>query len=294
MSEDRFMELPSGIRLCYRDEGEGDPIVLIIGLGYQLIHWPEALIAALRESGRRVIRFDNRDSGRSSRIGGPEPSFWQKLRGKAPEGGYDLGDMATDTAGLMDHLGIDRAHVAGMSMGGMIGQVLAARHPKRIKSLTSIFSTTGARNVGQPSLRVMLQFAKSAPKTREEYIERNLQMLGLIGGPGFPSDPAVNREIFGMAWDRGAPDLHHATSRQIGAIYGSGDRTAEVKTISAPTLVIHGDSDPLVKPSGGEATAQAIPGARHVVVPGMGHEISPALSPHLAELILEHTQGHPA
>lgn len=294
MSEDRFIELKSGVNLCYRDQGSsnGDPILMVIGLGFQLIHWPSELIDTLCENGYRVITFDNRDSGRSSRIDGPEPSLWQKLIAKAPEGSYDLGDMAGDAVQLLDHLGIDRAHVAGMSMGGMIAQVFTARYPERVKSLTSIFSTTGARKVGQPTHRMMLHFATLKSKTRDDYIKWNLQTLRLVGGPGYPSDPAANRELVGQAWDRGAPDLYRAMSRQIGAIFKSGDRTREVKTIRTPTLVIHGDRDPLVTPSGGEATAKAIPNARHVVVPEMGHEISPALVPELAGLILDHTRQH--
>ncbi|CUH38896.1 3-oxoadipate enol-lactonase 2 [Jannaschia seosinensis] len=235
-----------------------------------------------------MITFDNRDSGRSSRIDGPTPTVWQKLRGQAPQGAYDLGDMAEDAVALLDHLRIKRAHVVGMSMGGMIGQVVAARYPERTRTLTSIFSTTGARKFGQPSFWAMVQFAKPPATTRNAYVARNLQMLGLIGGAGFPSDREANRALFARAWDRGAPDLHMAMSRQIGAIYASGDRTAEVATIRVPTLVIHGDRDPLVAPSGGEATAKAIRGARHVSVPGMGHEISPSLAPHLADLILGH------
>lgn len=294
MSEDKFVVLKNGVNLCYRDYGKssGDPILLVIGLGFQLIHWPGELIDTLCQNGHRVITFDNRDSGRSSRIDGPEPSLWQKLTGKAPRGAYGLDDMAEDAMQLLDHLDLDRAHVAGMSMGGMIAQVIAARYPERVKSLTSIFSTTGARKVGQPVPRLMLHFARPTEKSRDAYVEWNLKTIKLVGGPGFPSDPGMNRELFGQAWDRGAPDLVHAMSRQVGAIFKSGDRTDEVKTIQAPSLVIHGDRDPLVTPSGGEATAKAIPNAQHVVIPEMGHEISPALVPKLAELMLGHTRQH--
>ena len=292
MSDDAFVELSNGVNLCYRDYGDrnGDPIVMVIGLGFQLIHWPAQLIDTLCQNGHRVITFDNRDSGRSSRMDTPRPSLWQKLVGKAPKGAYDLGDMAGDAVQLLDHLGIDRAHVAGMSMGGMIAQVIAARYPQRVKSLTSIFSTTGSRKAGQPVPRLMLHFARSTDRNREAYIDWNLKTVDLVAGPGFPTDRRASREMFAQAWERGAPDLLHALSRQVGAIFKSGDRTAEVRSIAAPTLVIHGDSDPLVTPSGGEATAAAIPHAHHVVIPGMGHELAPTLVPQLADLMLAHTR----
>ncbi|WP_158964416.1 alpha/beta fold hydrolase [Chachezhania sediminis] len=268
------------------DRGDGAPILMIIGLGFQLIRWPKALIDALAAGGHRVIAFDNRDSGRSTFATGPGPTLWQKLKKQAPGAQYDLSDMAGDAGGLLTHLGIDRAHVVGMSMGGMIGQVIAARYPTRVLSLTLIFSTTGSAQVGQPDLRVMLELARKPRTEKQAFIAQRFRVSGIIGGPGFPADPDEARETFALSFDRTGPEQYKGVARQIGAILASGDRTTEITT---PTLVIHGDRDPLVHPSGGQATAHAIPGARHVTIAGMGHEITRSLSPTLANLILTHT-----
>jgi len=198
--------------------------------------------------------------------------------------------MAQDSVALLDHLGIERAHVVGMSMGGMIAQTMAARTPNRVASLTSIFSTTGARSVGQPGLRMMLELSRKPAMTRDAFVARRMVLSRFIGGRGFPNDAEEAREIFGRSFDRGGLAQHAGTGRQIGAIIASGDRTAELSGITAPTLVIHGDRDPLVHPSGGLATAKAIPGAQHRTIKGMGHEITTALSPQLAALIADHIQ----
>ena len=285
--EERFAELPGGMRLCFTDEGEGPPILLVIGLSFQLVHWPRALIDGLVAGGNRVIAFDNRDSGRSSYTDGPIPTLRRMLTRKAAPGSYDLGDMAGDAFGLLDALGIERAHVVGMSMGGMIGQVMAASRPERVLSLTSIFSTTGARKVGQPGLRMMLELSRRPSRDREAFIARRMRMSQLLGGRGFPADKAESEAIFARAWDRAGAKQQAGAGRQIGAIMASGDRTAALAGVRAPTLVIHGDRDPLVHPSGGEATARAIPGARHETVHGMGHEISTAVAPRLVGLIGE-------
>lgn len=288
---EQFAELPSGIRLCYTDEGEGTPILLVIGLGFQLIHWPRALIDALVGQGYRVIAFDNRDSGRSTYMRGRLPTLWQKLTRKAPKGAYDLGDMASDAAALLDHLSIARAHLVGMSMGGMIAQSMAARYPDRVSSLTSIFSTTGARKVGQPGLRMVLELSRKPAMDRDTFVARRMQVSRILGGPGFPPDPSEARETFALSFERGGVAQHAGAGRQIGAIIASGDRTAELAGISAPTLVIHGDRDPLVHPSGGAATARAIRGARHQTIEGMGHEITTALCPRLTDLIANHIKS---
>ncbi|MEY8881311.1 alpha/beta fold hydrolase [Donghicola sp. XS_ASV15] len=287
-AEEQFADLPSGIRLCYTDEGKGVPILLIIGLGFQLVHWPRAFIDALIAAGYRVITFDNRDSGRSTYLDGPVPNLRQKLFRRAPPGAYDLGDMALDSVALMDHLRLDQAHIVGMSMGGMIAQTIAARHPERVASLTSIFSSTGAKKVGQPGLRMMLELSRKPATDRTAFIERRMVLSRFIGGKGFPADPEEARETFALSFDRGGLAQFAGTGRQIGAIIASGDRTAELAKIHAPTLVIHGDRDPLVHPSGGRATAWAINGARHETITGMGHEITAALAPRLSALITTH------
>ncbi|RLQ86831.1 alpha/beta fold hydrolase [Notoacmeibacter ruber] len=288
---DEFAKLPNGIDICYRDEGSGEPIVLIIGLSFQLIHWPRELISALIAGGHRVITFDNRDSGRSSYVTGRGPNLREMIFRKAPKDAYTLDDMSDDMLALMDHMGIDRAHFVGMSLGGMIAQVTAVKAPERVLSLTSIFSTTGARRVGQPSFRVAWQMSKKAARDRDTFIEHRVTMSDLIGGKGFPAEPAARRKLISDAWERGGPTQYRGTARQLAAIFASGDRTRELKTIDAPTLVIHGDRDSLVHPSGGRATAAAIPNARHVTIEGMGHELPPAVAPRLAELILSHVKS---
>ena len=298
MVEEQFAVLPNGISLCYRDlpaTGGGgaqtDPILMTIGLSFQLIHWPEPLLDTLRVGGHRVIVFDNRDSGKSTFPDGPIPGLLQRLKREAPDGAYDLSDMAEDSILLLDHLQIARAHVVGMSMGGMIAQVMAARNPDRVSSLTSIFSSTGARKTGQPGLRMTLQLSRKPAKMREDFIERAVQTNGIIGGSGYAHEPQDLRATFGTAWDRAGRKMHAGVGRQLGAIFASGDRTKELAGIKAPTLVLHGDRDPLVAPSGGTATAKAIPGARHVTMDGMGHDIPASLAPRLSELILEHVRS---
>lgn len=293
MKTDRFCTLPSGIRLCFRDAGQGEPLLLVIGLGLQLIHWPEALIDDLVRRGFRVITLDNRDIGLSSRTQAPIPGNMELLRRTMPAGGYTLSDLAADAVGLLDHLGVERAHLAGMSMGGMIVQNIAALHPQRVHSLTSIFSTTGARRVGQPGLRMMFRLMRRPPRGREGYIARFVDDMRFIGGRGYPIDAAQVGSLAAAAWDRNGPDLTRGVARQLGAIIASGDRTGLVSSISAPTLVIHGDRDPLVHPSGGKATLRAIRGARLVTIPGMGHDLHPALCPRLATLIEAHASAHP-
>lgn len=173
----------------------------------------------------------------------------------------------------------------------MIAQVMAARHPDRVSSLTSVFSNTGARKTGQPGLRMTLQLSRKPAKTREEFVERAVQTNGIIGGSGYSHKPQDLRTTFGTAWDRAGRKMHAGVGRQLGAIFASGDRTMELSRVKAPTLVLHGHRDPLVHPSGGTATAKAISGARHVTVDGMGHDIPASLAPRLSELILEHVRS---
>ncbi|MEO0938090.1 MAG: alpha/beta fold hydrolase [Pseudomonadota bacterium] len=290
---DCFVDLPDGRRLCYRVRGAGPPVVLIIGLGLQLTAWPEAMLADLADRGFQVITFDNRDVGRSSRMGAPPPTRWRLLRRKARAEDYCLRDMAGDVEALFDALGIAAAHVVGMSMGGMIAQTLAAHCPDRVLSLTSIFSTTGARSVGQPSFAAMLRLMRASPTTEDEAVARHLDMLDLITGDVHRFDAAQARRYASEAWRRGGADPHHGVARQIMAIMKSGDRTASLSGISAPTLVLHGDRDPLVHPSGGIATARAIPGARHKTIRGMGHDLAPGAVPELVAEITRHI-GEPS
>ena len=284
---DRLVDLPAGPRLCYRTDGpdDGTPLLLIAGLGLDLTSWPQRMVDGFVERGLRVVRFDNRDAGRSSRIGNPPPGRLRQLLARPRPEAYDLADMAADTVGLLDALGIEQVHLVGMSMGGMIAQTVAARHPARVLSLTSIFSTTGHRRVGQPARSTLLRLARSPARTVEESVERHLAMLAHIGSTTFPPEEEVERAWATAVWHRGGDSGAGApVARQIGAIQASGDRTAELARITAPTLVVHGDRDLMVHPTGGRATVDAVPGARHVEIAGMGHHLAPGVVDRLVEL----------
>lgn len=290
--EDRFADLPGPIRLCYRTHGDpgGEPLVLIAGLGQQLISWPEPLIERLVAGGYRVLRFDNRDAGRSSRIAIKPPGPVRQLTRRVGSDQYTLHDMAGDTVALMDQAGLPDAHVVGMSMGGMIAQTIAASHPARVRTLSSIFSTTGERRAGKIALATMRLMGRPPAKTRDDAAERGVQMMRHIGSRQFASSVDDLRRAAHANWDRGdGANAGAGVARQIGAIYASGDRTAELRRITAPTLVIHGDRDPMVNRSGGRATAAAIPEARFVEIPGMGHDLG--AWPQLLDLVQEHIDG---
>jgi pimeloyl-ACP methyl ester carboxylesterase len=291
---DLFVDLPVGPRICYRLDGPADgvPLLLIAGLGIDLTSWPQRMVDGFVGRGFRVLRFDNRDVGRSARIGTPPPGTLRQLLARPRPDAYDLGDMAADAYGLLSALGIDRTHVVGMSMGGMIAQTLAARHPDRVATLTSIFSTTGHREVGQPARSTLLRLARRPARTVEESVERHLAMLRHIGSTAFPPDDDVERAWATAVWHRADGARSAAgVARQIGAIQASGDRTAELRRITAPTLVVHGDADLMVHPSGGRATAEAIPAARHVEVTGMGHHLAPGVVDRLVELTTDLTRS---
>ena len=270
---EQFCDIGGGIRLCYETFGDaGDPaLLLIMGLGTQMVAWHEDFCARLVDEGFHVIRYDNRDIGRSTHLeDAPTPTLGQLVM-RRPPAAYLLEDMANDAVGLLDHLGIERAHVVGASMGGMIAQTLAATRPERVLSLTSIMSTTGSRRVGQPAYRVLPIFLRQAPKEREAFIEHTVALFEAIGSSGIQRDDDELREVAGLMFDRGLDP--RGTSRQLAAIIASGDRTRALRNITAPTVVIHGTADRLVRPSGGRATARAIPGAKLVKVEGMGHDL---------------------
>jgi pimeloyl-ACP methyl ester carboxylesterase len=293
LADERFCELPGGMRLCFRTHGDpsGEPLLLIAGLGLQLIAWPESLLQGLAGNGFHVVTFDNRDIGRSTRVHTMPPGLLRLVFGMPAPDNYALEDMAEDTVGLMRELGLERAHIVGMSMGGMIGQTLAARFPQRVRSLTSIFSSTGRRGVGQPAASTLPYLGRPPARTREEAAQRYLKIMRHIGEPETPELAALRRDYAHRAWDRGGGRVDGGVARQIGAILKSGDRTAQLRTITAPTLAIHGDQDRMVHPSGSRATARAIPGALHVILPGMRHEITDAVSPRLVYLITKHARG---
>ena len=278
-------------------ESLGNPehpaVVLIMGLGMQLMAWPDGFCQELVARGYRVIRFDNRDCGLSGRAPGKKRAnlllaMAASALGLPVRTPYTLEDMAGDAVGLMDSLGIARAHIVGASMGGMIAQVLAAKFPQRVLSLTSIMSTSGNRKVSRPSkaARKVLLSRPADPKNPESVIEHLVEMFGVIGSPAYPSSKDELRQRLGRSVRRAYEPA--GTARQLLAIIASGDRRKLLKTITAPTLVIHGAADPLVPVAAGRDTAQNIPGATLMVIEGMGHDFPEALMPRLAAAIAGH------
>jgi|SRR5438067_767466 len=266
----------NGVELCYETFGDpaGRPLLLIMGLGSPMIWWDEEFCETLAGQGFHVIRFDNRDCGRSSRLHGRANLVQAYALRISP---YSLGDMADDAAALLDALGLPAAHVVGASMGGMIAQTLAIRHPARVLSLTSIMSTTGSRLVGRPSPRVMATLFAPPPRTREAYVELLVRSFRMIGSPGYPFDETRMRERAKRTYDRGTNPA--GTLRHMAAIVAARDRSAGLRRLRVPALVVHGSRDPMVHVSGGRATARAIPGADLDVIPGMGHDLPRAVWP---------------
>ncbi|MFJ8653077.1 alpha/beta fold hydrolase [Streptomyces rochei] len=287
---DQYATSPSGIRICFRDYGDkADPAMLLVaGLGEDLTFWTGSFVGSLVTRGFRVVAIDNRDVGQSTFVTAPPPGLWRQIAGRPRDDAYALADMAQDGIGVLDHLGISRVHLVGRSMGGMIAQTIAATAPERVMSLTSLYSTTGAKKVGQPALSTIRLLAAPPARTRTAAVRAHLRLTRHIAGTEHPIDDAAEAAIAARGWDRGAGDLAAGTARQIQAIQRSGDRTAQLSKITAPTLVINGDRDLLVNPSGGAATVQAIRSAQHVVIPGMGHHIPESLVDPITSYISQH------
>jgi pimeloyl-ACP methyl ester carboxylesterase len=287
---EQFVDVGRDITLCYETFGEESdpPLLLIMGLGMQMLGWPDEFCRQLAERGFYVVRFDNRDAGRSTHVKGRPPSVGQLLRRRISPVLYTLSDMAEDAAGLLRELGLEPAHVVGASMGGMIAQMLAAEHPAAVRSLVSIMSSTGSRWSGQPSLAIYRYFLSAAPEDREGYIDRTVKVFSAIGSRGLPQDTERHREIAARSWDRGLDPA--ASGRQLGAIIASGNRTKRLRSIAAPTLVIHGSKDPMVSRSGGRATTRAIPGAQMLTIEGMGHDLPEAAWPQILDAITANAQ----
>jgi pimeloyl-ACP methyl ester carboxylesterase len=285
---EEFCDAGRGITLCYETFGErsNPTALLIMGLGTQMIAWHEDFCRELAGRGLHVIRFDNRDVGRSTHVAGRPPTIAQLLTRSRRAARYSLGDMADDAAGLLAELDLGPAHVIGASMGGMIAQTLAAHHPQAVRSLVSIMSSTGSMRSGQPALRVYPIFLRHPPREREALIEHMERLFAVIGSPGLPRDHEDMHAIATMSYERD----HDPTGpgRQLAAIIAAGNRTAELARITAPTLVIHGTADPLIAPSGGRATARAIPGAELLMIEGMGHDLPRAAWPQLVDRIAAH------
>ena len=282
----------NGITVEYADTGPRDAsvILLIMGLGMQLIAWPQSFCDGLAARGFRVVRFDNRDVGHSTPMSAGSLAMTSMLAraffGLPVRPPYTLIDMARDALGLMDALGIARAHVVGASMGGMIAQILAIEHPERVKSLTSIMSTTGDRKLPGPKAKVLRALLRPRPRNKAVAVRRGMEFFRLIGGSGYPPTAAELRDKVERAVQRSyRPD---AVLRQLIAIQAAPSRVRALQSVRVPTLVLHGSDDPLVPVAGGEDTAANIPGARLRIIPGMGHFLPEALVPHLVEEIAEH------
>lgn len=271
----------NGIELHYETFGpdDGRPLLLIMGLGTQMIGWPDELCAALGDRGFRTIRYDNRDVGLSTHLhDARKPDLMAIFAGDTSTAAYGLEDMADDAAGLLDALGIGDAHIVGASMGGMIAQVLAYRHADRVRTLTSVMSSVDPRTFPPtPEASALLLRAPSAD--RDSYIAAALDGFRVIGSPGFEPDLDGLRQRAGLAWDRGYNPA--GVARQLAAIYATGDRGPHLRDVAVPTLVVHGDADTLVPLPNGQATAAAIPGAELLVIAGMGHDLPRAVWPQL-------------
>jgi pimeloyl-ACP methyl ester carboxylesterase len=287
----------NGLEIAYEETGprDGRPLVLIMGLGASLVFWEDGLCAMLAERGHRVIRFDNRDVGRSTKLDAlGVPNVMEAMSalasGTAISGPYLVSDMARDTIGLMDALGIERAHVVGASMGGMIAQTMAIEHPQRLRSLTSIMSSTGSPSLPLGKPEAMALLVRPPVSERSAYVDEAVVIWRVIGSPGFPFDERRVRARAAAHFDRGyyPPGI----ARQLVAVVASGDRTASLQKVSTPTLVIHGVDDPLVPVEAGKATAAAIPGASLLLIEGMGHDMPPEVWPRIVEAIGDLTAKH--
>jgi pimeloyl-ACP methyl ester carboxylesterase len=274
------------IDLAYETFGDraDTPVLLISGLGSQMISYADEFCAGLAARGTFVVRFDNRDVGLSTHLhAAGAPDLGAIRRGDRSSLHYELADMAADAAGLIQALGLESVHVVGVSMGGMIAQRVAITYPERVRSLTSIMSTTGDRSVGGASEAATAVLYAPPAKDREAAIARQLETSRVIGSPGFPFDEEAIRARAGLAFDR-AHDPS-GVARQMAAIFASPDRTPDLGRVTAPTLVIHGSDDALVNVSGGRATAAAVPGAELVVLEGMGHDLPRPLWPEITDRI---------
>ena len=284
----------NGISLEYEEFGEKDstPLLLIMGLGAQMVVWHEAFCKRLAGRGFRVIRYDNRDVGLSTKFREQCPDPGQLLpdvlQGKNINLPYTLNDMADDAAGLLQALGIPAAHVVGASMGGHIAQLFAIHHPRQMLTLTSIMSSTGNPNLPQAEPEILALLLKTVPDEREARVQQTMETWRALSGPGFEFDEAGIREIIEMSLDRD-PDST-GRGRQLLATMSAGSCKEALANVKAPTLVIHGDADPLVPIAGGYDTVEAIPGAKMLVIEGMGHGLPEGAWPRVIDSIVELAQ----
>jgi len=287
-SEELFCDVGRGVTLCYETIGDPSdpPLMLVMGLGMQMIAWNDDFCGMLAERGFNVVRFDNRDTGRSTDMGRPPPPGLMKLATRRFDSHqYDLSDMAEDAAGLLRETELGPAHVVGASLGAMVAQTMAAQHPGSVRTLTSMMSTTGSRVKGQPALGTYRYLLRAAPREREAFVDHIEQLFRVIGSPGFDHDIESLRARSELSWERGTNPA--GTGRQLAAVLKSGDRTKELRGVTAPTLVIHGSEDKLIRPSGGMATVTAIPDAELITIEGMGHDLPRQVWPRLVDAIAE-------
>ncbi len=283
----------NGIEITYDTFGDpqAKPMLLIMGLGAQMIAWEEDFCAQLAEQGHWVIRFDNRDIGLSTKFteaGAPDLTalMMASMQGQPVSSAYLLSDMALDAVGLLDALDIKAAHVVGVSMGGMIAQMMAVNHPDRTLTLTSIMSSTGDPDLPPPTQEAAMVLGTPAPTDREGYIEETVKAWRVLSGPVFPYPEEVIRNRAAKTFDRGLSPAGFA--RQLAAIFASGSRKEALKSVTTSTLVIHGDADPLVPVEAGKDTANTVPGAKLLIVEGMGHSLPVEAWPQLIGAITEH------
>ena len=274
-SGEQFAPLPSGIDICFETFGSPDDpaILLVMGLGGPMGWWSSEFCGRLSSRGYFVIRYDNRDTGRSTKLRQHKVGKLDLVRAfaglaKAP---YGINDLADDAFGVLDHLGIDRVHLVGISMGGMIVQTMAIAQPERAISMTSIMSTTGSRRVGWQHPRVIPALLASAGSTRDSYVARSLRTSAILGSPAFPSDEETARALAYETYDRGW--TASGVARHMLAVLTQPDRTKELAKLDLPVTVIHGANDPLVHRSGGRAVANAVPGAKHIEIAGLAHDL---------------------
>jgi len=281
----------NGIEIAYDAFGDpADPaMLLVMGLGEQMIAWDEEFCKKLAFRGYWVIRFDNRDMGSSTRFDDAGvPNLLALMQGSAVEVPYTLDDMAEDAVGLLDALRIEAAHIVGVSMGGMIAQTIAIKHPTRVRTLTSIMSTTSDPQLPSPKPQAAQLLYTPAPTDLNAYIEYEVKVNRILRGPGFDVDEERLREFARRAYDRGLNPA--GLARQLAAVLASGSRRAALKSVQVPTLVIHGDADPLIPLEGGVDTAESIPGAELVVVEGMGHGLPADAWPQILDAIASHAK----
>lgn len=278
-SEELFAPVSADIELCYQTYGDPDdePLLLVMGLGGPMTWWDPEMCRMLARRGFFVVRFDNRDTGRSSRARGRvgRATLVRAFAGRRVRAPYALTDLAHDAFGLLDHLGLDSAHLMGVSMGGMIAQTMAVTEPARVRSLTSVMSTTGKRTVGWQHPALLPTLIASRGPSREAYVAATSKVWRLIGSPGYPLTEERTRERAAETYDRGVSAS--GVLRQMVAILTAPNRAPRLRGVPVPTLVIHGLADKMVHVSGGRATAAAVPGAELLLIDGMGHDLPPQL-----------------